>query len=153
MKSFPITAWSVKYNNLYPGEIEKIAVVYVNPTENLIKSINNRQLIVPVSISGTQSAYDGITCYGTLVPSAQSKSYVPTSSGTPNSIMILLNTEWDSYPLYKGEVNIDLPDDEEQVVVEENRNNETRSMYLMDMNFAILLGILLVVTIVILMKK
>ena len=153
MKSFPITAWSVKYNNLYPNEIDKIAVVYVTPTEALVKSINNRQLLLPVTISGTQSAYDGITCYGTLVPSAHAKSYMPTSSGTPSSIMILLNTEWDSYPLYKGEVMIDLPENDKNVMDVEMVEEPSWYLTDMEMNLAALLLVLVVLTIIVVMKK
>lgn len=158
MKSFPITAWSVKYNKVYPGGPSKIAVVYVQPTDSLIKSINNRELVVPVTIAGTESAYDGITAYGTLVPNGHLTSYMPIDTGTPISIMILLDVAWDSYPLFKGEVLIDLPGDDVEIVTETAPiiSPEPVSWYdnvtEMEWNFIVLLVVLIVLAIIVRMK-
>ena len=109
MKTYQIVEWGVRPNGLYPDSSDQIALVYIKPDLSLIECLNTGKTLVPVSIDGTGSAYDGVKTVGTLVPSAHKSSYKPLPRGKPEGIAVLLDGEWYSYPLTTGTLTINIP--------------------------------------------
>ena len=133
-KIYSIVEWNAIIFNGHPP----VPTLYVHYDDDLLTLYKQRNGLISIRIMGTESGYDNAIYYATIKPSAVVGGYRPNFQKETGLWAIELYTEWNSYPPYRGIVEVldwvNVPEEEKKkvkVVPECTAKYNSKDMYLL----------------------